>query len=81
MITFPEEFVTTNLPGYFWNTKTQRLFSIKVTGELRELKFQPANMWNNFRAGYRVSRKGRKRVFTLDYLKSLNSQTIPVIYK
>ena len=80
MITFPPEFVTTKYPGYFWNTKTQRLFSIKVTGELREMKFQKGNHWNNYRAGYRVSVKGQNRVLDLPYLKSLNSQEIPVAY-
>lgn len=78
MITFPPEFVTTKFPGYYWNTKTLRLFSIKVTGELRELAYQRANRWNNYRAGYRVSYKGQKRMFTLDYLCTLTSQQIQV---
>jgi len=81
MITFPPEFVTTKYPGYFWNTATQRLFSIKVSGELRELQFQKANRWNKYREGYRVSVKGQKRTLTLEYLKTLQSQIIPVVSK
>ncbi len=81
MITFPPEFVTTKYPGYFWNTVTKRLFSIKVSGELRELQFQKANRWNNHREGYRVSVKGEKRILTLEYLKTLHSQIIPVVSK
>ncbi len=81
MITFPPEFVTTRYPGYYWNTKTQRLFSIKVTGELREMRFNKANQWNHYRSGYQVSYKGRRHYFPIEYLKTLNSQEIPVVYK
>ena len=81
MITFPEEFVTTKYPGYFWNTKTNRLFSIKVSGELHELKLHYPTYWNNGRYGYRVSVKGNRRWLLIRDLKRLNSQTIPVVYK
>jgi hypothetical protein len=81
MITFPPEFVTTKFPGYYWNTQTRRLFSIKVTGELRELKHTKASRWTNGISGYRVSVKGRRRWLKDEYLKKLNSQEIPVVYK
>lgn len=81
MITFPPEFVTTKFPGYYWNTATQRLFSIKVTGELHEMKRSYPNRWTHWHDAYQVSVKGRRNLLTLEYLKSLNSQTIPVVYK
>jgi len=71
MVTLPPPFTATRLPGYFWNTETQTLFSIKQGGALRELKFKPANYWNRNCAGYQVSHKGIKRYMTLDYLKTL----------
>lgn len=77
MITFPPEFVTTRYPGYFWNTKTQSLFSIKVTGELREIKFRKMSQWNRY-DGYQVSHKGQRRFLPIQYLKTLSSQEIPV---
>lgn len=80
MITFPPEFVTTRYPGYFWNTKTQRLFSIKVTGELREMRFNKPNQWNHYRSGYQVSYRGIRRFYTIEYLKGLQSQEITVVY-
>lgn len=80
MITFPPEFVTTTYPGYFWNTLTRRLFSIKVTGELREMKYTKASYWTNGIEGYRVSYKGRRRWLTSKYLKTLQPQQIHVTY-
>lgn len=81
MITFPPEFVATKFSGYFWNTQTRRLFTIKVTGELRELKHTKASHWTNGTSGYRVSHKGNRRWLTDNYLKTLVPQTIAVVYK
>lgn len=81
MITFPPEFVTTKYPGYFWNTKTQRLYSIKVSGELHELKYYKPSVWTNWNEGYHVSVKGNRRWLLIEDLKKLNSQEIPVAYK
>lgn len=80
MITFPPEFVATKFPGYFWNTKTRRLFTIKIEGVLRELKHTKASYWTNGKSGYRVSYKGRRRWLKDEYLKKLISQEIPVEY-
>lgn len=80
MITFPPEFVTTKFPGYFWNTRNETLYTIKVTGELRPLQYRPGNRWNHFQAGYQVSVKGRRRVLKLDYLKTLQSQEIKPVH-
>ena len=81
MITFPPEFVTTRYPGYFWNTKTHRLFTIKVTGELREMKHTKASHWTNGISGYRVSYHGERKWLTDKYLKKLVSQELGVTYR
>lgn len=80
MITFPPEFVTTKYSGYYWNTKTLRLFSIK-SGELKELYLNQPNKYNFFKLGYRVSVKGVKHFMTYDALKKLSSQEIQVVYR
>ncbi len=72
MVTLPREFTATKIPGYFWNTKTQKLYSIKIGGELREMLLVKVNYWNNWSCdGYRVSHKGRRRVLSIDYLEKL----------
>lgn len=80
MITFPPEFVVTKFPGYFWNTKTQRLYTMKVSGELREMRYNRPNQWNNYREGYQVSYRGVRRFYTIQYLKTLQPQEIQVVY-
>lgn len=80
MIIFPYGYVATKYPGYFWNIKTQTLFSVKIGGELREIKSQKPNLWNNLgnrskgrgmEGGYRISHKGRRRWLLIADLKEL----------
>ncbi len=72
MVTLPPEFTATRYPGYFWNIKTQKLFSLKVSGELRELKLIRPNHWNGWKdPGYRVSHEGVRKVMSLPYLQTL----------
>ena len=73
MIVFPPEFVPTRYPGYFWNTAEKKLYSIKVTGELRPLKFDKGGCFfgKNIQPGYRVSVKGERRKMTMAYLGAL----------
>ena len=78
MITFPPEFVATKFPGYFWNVKDQKLYSLKVTGVLRPLRYSGPNRWNFYRSGYRVSVNGRSRWLFLTDLKNLPAQEIQV---
>lgn len=82
MVKLPPEFVATRLFGYFWNTKTQRLYSIKVSGVLRELKVTRPNKWNELHSpAYRVSDRGwRKYLFVHELTKIPVGQdsTIPV---
>lgn len=80
MVTLPKQFVATRLPGYFWNTADERLYSVKITGALRPLKKQASNRWNHFKEGYQLSHMGRKRFMSVDYLKKLKpkAQTFPI---
>lgn len=71
MITFPAEYVATKYPGYFWNTNTDKLYSIKVTGALRPLAFAKKSYWVP-EAGYQVSVNGKKRMLKLSYLRTLS---------
>ena len=71
MVTFPKEFIATKLPGYFWNTKTKTLFSIKGSGVLRELKKSKPNRFNRYRDAYQVSYLGCRSYLDMPYLTQL----------
>lgn len=75
MVTLPKEFVATKYPGYFWNVTEKKLYSIKVTGELHSMKFQKGGRFYGYDVapGYRISIKGHKRIFTMDYLNTLKA--------
>ena len=70
MVTLPPEFVAIRYPGYFWNTKTQELFSLKVGGVLMKLKLQFRNYYHEY-DGYALSENGVKRYMPLDQLMLL----------
>lgn len=80
MVTLPAEFVATKYSGYFWNLIDKRLYTLKITGELRPLKYSAPNQWNYFRGGYQVSVGGQKRRLTNEYLQTLKpkAQVFPV---
>jgi hypothetical protein len=75
MVTLPKEFVSTRYPGYFWNVVEKKLYSIKVTGELRPMAFHKGGNfgWVRVEPGYQISVSGRKRRFTMGYLESLTA--------
>ena len=73
MITFPLQFTATRYPGYFWDVEKKKLYSIKVTGELREIKRAKSSHFNRYFEGYVVSHKGRRRNLSLEYLHSLKA--------
>jgi hypothetical protein len=75
MVTLPKDFVATRYPGYFWNVVEKKLYTIKVTGELRPMTFQRGGNFygHKIAPGYQISVKGRKRKFTMDYLGSLKA--------
>jgi len=82
MVTLPKDFVAIRHPGYFWNLKEQKLYSMKVTGVLRPLagpyEPNPFNHW--FGPCYKISVNGRKRSVHMDYLNKLKpaNSTIPM---
>lgn len=86
MVTLPAPFVATKYPGYFFNTEDEKLYSIKIDGVLKQLKYHYANRWNHIgtwptklkdgssvysKGGYVVSVKGCNRVLTIEYLKDI----------
>ena len=75
MVTLPKDFVATRYPGYFWNVKEKKLYSLKVTGELREMSFFKGGTFYGVRhdPGYKISVDGRRRKYTMEYLGSLKA--------
>lgn len=75
MVTLPADFVATSAPGYFWNVKEKKLYSIKVTGLLKPLAFHKGGTFYGVthQPGYQISIKGKKRTLTLGYLNSLQA--------
>lgn len=74
MITLPPEFVETKFPGYYWNTKTQQLFSLKVTGVLRPLAKPKISKFNRYQDVYQVSVMGKKRYLYMHNLRALKAK-------
>ena len=73
MVTLPNDFVATRYPGYFWNVVEKKLYSLKVTGELRPMTFHRGGTFYGIEVepGYRISVKGVRRKYTMEYLGSL----------
>ena len=73
MVTLPKDFVATRYPGYFWNVAEKKLYSIKVTGELKELRFSKGGFFygRDIPPGYKISVNGARRYYTMDYLNKL----------
>lgn len=70
MVVLPKEFVAIKYPGYFWNTANLKLYSIKVTGELKPLAYCKGGWYNGHQVapGYRVSKNGTRHTIPLDDL-------------
>lgn len=70
MINFPEGLMAIKgYPGYFWDTKTNHLFSIKVGGVLRPLKIQKPFYTKQISIEvdhWSVSINGRQKILTVD---------------
>jgi hypothetical protein len=75
MVTLPKDFVATRYPGYFWNVVEKKLYSIKITGELRPMTLQRGGSWYGhvIEPGYQISVRGQKRRLTMKYLCSLKA--------
>lgn len=72
MVILPVEFIATKYSGYFLNTHTRTVYSLKVTGILRELKRTELSRWSRC-SGYRVSVGGQTRWLTDEYLATILS--------
>jgi hypothetical protein len=75
MVTLPKDFVATRYPGYFWNVVEKKLYSIKVTGELKPMTFDKGGRFygRDILPGYRISVNGRKGKMTMEYLGKLKA--------
>ncbi len=72
MVTLPAPFTATKYPGYFWHTEDKKLYSIKMAGELRELKIKHPNYFNKLHEdAYQISHKGIKHYLFLRILEKL----------
>jgi hypothetical protein len=87
-VTFKPEFIATKYPGYFFNTVDEKLYSMKIDGILKPLKFVTPNYFNNLHrrpikllggssvmteGGYYVSVKGLRRFYAIEHLKELEA--------
>jgi hypothetical protein len=85
MFAFPPEFVPIKYPGYFWNVKTKKLYSIKGTGVLKPLKarmkpvtIRPSSCYSFIiPPGYTVSVNGNNYHLTFEELEKMN--VIPLL--
>ena len=75
MVTLPKDFVATRYPGYFWNVTEKKLYSLKVTGELRPLTFFKGGTFHGvqYEPGYKISVNGERRKYTMQYLGKLKA--------
>jgi len=85
MVSLPKEFVATKYPGYFFNLKDKKLYSLKIDGILKPLTFIKPNIYNKLnpfetKGGWRVSVRGTHRWLVIEYLESLKptDSEIPV---
>jgi len=78
MVKLPEQFLATRYPGYFWNTKDQWLYSMKIDGILKPIKKVYPNHFNHIHCpGFRVSVGGRRKFYPIDKLKQLTADSYP----
>ena len=75
MVSLPKDFVATCYPGYFWNVVERKLYSLKVTGELRPMKFDRGGRFYGriIDPGYKISVNGQRRRYTMYYLDRLTA--------
>jgi len=88
MIVLPKNLTATKYRGYFWDVVTHKLYSLKVGGELREMKKRKPSRFNtsmssNVKYYFVVSVRGRRRCLVDIYLESLKIKfsIIPLIEK
>ena len=85
MVTLEPQFIETKFPGYFFNSEDGKLYSLKVDGILKPLRFYTPNRFNHMwrygsEGGYYVSVNGHRRFYPIEKLNELtqHNATIPV---
>lgn len=78
MVILPPGFVPTKYPGYYWDTNTKSVFSLKCGYELREMQRRLPNRWSQL-DGWRISHLGRKRSLFYKDLVLLKSDLVHII--
>lgn len=89
MIALPPGFAVTKYPGYFFHIEEKRLYSIKIDGILKPIKFYKPDRFNKFhtwpirwktKGAYCVSVKAERRyLFIEDLLKlKIEDAIIPI---
>ena len=88
-VTFKPEFIATKYPGYFFNISDEKLYSMKIDGVLKPLKFYKPNQFNHLwrhmltladgskvttEGGYYCSVKGMRRFYPIERLKELKPE-------
>jgi hypothetical protein len=72
MVRLPEEFIATKFSGYFFNTKENVLYSVKIRGVLRPLKKTSPNYFNKLREpAFYISVDGKRRAYVISKLLKL----------
>lgn len=93
MVTLKPEFVATRYPGYFFNTTDDQLYSLKIDGVLKPLRYRKPNHFNHIglylvklasgsrvrcNGGYNVSVKGIKRFYPIEQLRELKDTNVTI---
>ena len=96
MVKLKPEFIATRFPGYFFNTKDEQLYSLKIEGILKPLKFYKPNPFNHMqrhpvklkdgnsvmtRGGFYVSVKGRRKFYPIEKLMELEEHDATIPVK
>jgi len=96
MITLPKEFVATKFPGYFFNREDDKLYSLKIDGVLKPLKFYQPNQWNHLwrysfklesgesvttKGGFYVSFHGMRKFYPIERLKEIKEHNATIPVK
>ena len=74
MVTLPPPFTATKYLGYFWNTETKELFSLKQGGVLRKMRRRnpiPGLTGKIMSPYYTLSVNGERKFVTINYLHTL----------
>ncbi|WEM34430.1 hypothetical protein [Xanthomonas phage X1] len=86
MNTIPTELIAVpNYDGYFWHPGEEQLYSLKVTGTLKPMKYHGARyvpkLYRQIPASYSVSRAGKKSILTKETLRKITQQKYEVPYE